>query len=129
MAIWFFKMLSFAIVGTIGMVIDFGVTWLLKEKAKVNEYVANSIGFIIAVTNNYILNKYWTYKEMDPITAKQFSLFLAISLMGLSLNNLFLYIFHKVFKINFYWAKLFATAFVFLWNFTLNNFLTFNIPK
>jgi len=48
------KFLKFCLIGLSGMLIDFGTTWLLKEKLRINKYFANSTGFILAATSNYI---------------------------------------------------------------------------
>ncbi len=126
MRLWIYKMLSFGIVGAIGMIIDFGITALLREKAKMNEYIANAIGFIFAVINNFLLNKYWTYHNFSTLSMTQFSKYFVISIIGLSLNSVFLYLLNRFLRVPFYWAKLFATGLVFLWNFILNNYLTFS---
>lgn len=123
---WFFHVVSFGIVGAAGMVIDFGITWLLREKCGMDGYVANSIGFLAAVCNNYLLNKYWTYGERSGITMKQLLSFALVSCIGLSLNSVWLYVLHRWLKVHFYWAKLIATALVFIWNFAANNFITFH---
>ena len=39
------------------MIVDFGMTWLCKEKLRWNKYLSNSIGFVLAATNNYIWNR------------------------------------------------------------------------
>ena len=52
------KFLKFCIVGSSGMIIDFGTTWLLKEKVKINKYLANSTGFILAATSNYLIEPF-----------------------------------------------------------------------
>ncbi|ANI89373.1 glycosyl transferase family 2 [Arachidicoccus ginsenosidimutans] len=126
MKIWIMRMISFAVIGTTGMIVDFGATWVLREKAKMNEYLANAIGFALAVINNFLLNKYWTFHDFRTLTAMQFSKYAAISLVGLSLNSLFLYLLHKFLRIPFYWAKFLATALVFLWNFIANSYITFS---
>ena len=46
------KFIKFSVVGFSGLLIDFGTTWLLKERAGVQKYVANGIGFIIAASTN-----------------------------------------------------------------------------
>jgi putative flippase GtrA len=63
-----FKMLKFGTVGFIGMLWDFLITFLLKEKLKLNKYLANSIGFTCAVINNFILNLYWTFQVSGNTT-------------------------------------------------------------
>mgnify|MGYP001293249327 FL=1 len=63
------KFLKFGIVGSSGMIMDFGTTWLLKEKVKINKYVANSTGFILAATSNYLLNRFWTFHSENTKVA------------------------------------------------------------
>jgi len=118
--------LKFGITGGIGFVLDFLCTWFFKEKVHINPYLANAIGFSVAVINNFYLNKKWTFGNKSAETRKQFSLFLIFSLIGLGLNTLFLYLFTAaVFQFNFYLAKLLAIILVFLWNFTINSRVTF----
>jgi putative flippase GtrA len=119
------KFLKFCIVGTTGMFIDFGTTWLLKEKVKINKYVANSTGFILAASSNYILNRIWTFESIDPQIATQYGLFFIISLIGLGINNLIIYVLHGRLKYNFYLSKLFAIVIVTIWNFLMNFLITF----
>ena len=38
----FWKIIRFGITGASGMIIDFGITWLCREKFKWNKYVANT---------------------------------------------------------------------------------------
>ena len=45
----FFKLLRFGVVGLSGMVIDFSITWLVKERLRWNKYLANTFGFSLAV--------------------------------------------------------------------------------
>lgn len=120
------KFLKFCVVGASGMLIDFGITWLLKEIIKVNKYVANSTGFILAATSNYILNRIWTFQSHDPQIASQYFSFIIISLVGLGINNLVIYILNDRFRYHFYLSKLFAIAVVTLWNFLMNLMITFS---
>lgn len=121
-----FKFIKFCIVGFSGMVIDFGTTWLLKEKARVNKYIANSTGFILAATSNYIWNRFWTFHSENPRIANEYFLFILISLAGLGINNLILYLCTEKLKMNFYLSKLIATGFVTIWNFIMNYLITFS---
>ena len=53
---------KFGIVGASGAVIDFGLTALCKGILGIPELLANAIGFTIAATSNYFLNRTWTWK-------------------------------------------------------------------
>lgn len=121
----FWKFLKFGVVGFTGVFVDFGVTWLCKEKLRLNQYLANSIGFLCAVVSNYTLNRIWTFQSQDPAVATQFSKFLLASLIGLALNNGIIYLLNERLRLNFYVAKLIATAVVTVWNFWANYTFTF----
>jgi putative flippase GtrA len=120
------KFIRFCIVGFSGMIIDFGTTWLLKEKFRINKYIANSTGFTLAATSNYILNRLWTFHSENSHIFKEYSLFIIISLAGLAINNFVIFIFHEKLKLNFYLSKLIAVGVVTCWNFVLNYLITFS---
>jgi putative flippase GtrA len=118
------NMIKFGIVGLSGMIVDFSITWLLKEKLSLNKYVANSVGFSAAVVNNYLLNRYWTFNSRDSIN-DEFSRFLVVSIAGLAINNILLSLLIRKWKLNFYVSKVFAILLVFCWNFFVNSYFTF----
>lgn len=121
----FFKFLKFGTVGFSGLLLDFGVTYVAKEKLLWNKYIANSLGFILASASNYYLNRIWTFNSQDPEIGWQFSKFLVVALVGLLLNNFIIYILTERLRFNFYVAKFFAIVIVFFWNFSINYLYTF----
>ena len=123
----FFIFIKFAVVGFSGMVIDFAVTWLFKERLKANKYIANSVGFIAAATNNYILNRVWTFKSHDENIPREFFSFFTVSVVGLMINNLIIYLLTDKLNVKFYFAKLIAIGVTVIWNFFANYLVTFRI--
>lgn len=119
------KFLKFGIVGFTGLFVDYGFTYLCKEIFKIQKFVSNSIGFTLAASSNYILNRIWTFKSTNPDIAVEYSEFLIISLIGLALNNFILWLLLKRFNWNFYFCKLIAIGFVTIWNFLANALFTF----
>jgi putative flippase GtrA len=120
-----FRLFKFGIVGLIGMVIDFSITILLKEKFKIHRYIASSTGFTVAASSNYLLNRLWTFESNNPRIFVEYSTFIIISIIGLAINNLFLYLFEK--KVKFYFAKFLAIVVTTLWNFLANYYFNFNL--
>jgi putative flippase GtrA len=118
-----FKFFKFIIVGFSGMVVDFSITFLLKEKLKVNRYLSNSVGFTMAASSNYLFNRFWTFQSNNPKVLLEFGTFFIISLIGLGINNLFLWLFER--KVRFYYAKFLAIMVTSVWNFSANYFLNF----
>ena len=125
MAELFIKFIKFGIVGVSGVVVDFGVTWLLKEQLRLNKYIANSAGFTFAVLSNYVLNRIWTFHSADPNVGAQFAKFTIVALIGLGMNNAIIFLLTERKGVKFYPAKLIATGVVMLWNFGANYMFTF----
>jgi len=121
--IW--KFVKFCVVGFSGMVVDFSVTWLCKEKFGWNKYLSNSLGFVLAATNNYIWNRLWTFRSTNVQIPVEYGKFLFIAAIGLAINNFVIYLLHGKWKLNFYLSKIFAIVIVTLWNFTMNYLFTF----
>lgn len=119
------KFVKFGIVGFSGVIVDFGFTYVCKEWLKIQKYIANAIGFTLAASSNYYLNRIWTFHSNNPEIALEYGRFLFISLIGLGINTLVIYLLVSKTKTNFYLAKLVAIFFVTIWNFIINLNYTF----
>lgn len=79
------RFLKFTVVGTIGAVVDFGTFNLLLAVLHVPYLIAGGISFTFAITNNFLLNRYWTYPDSRSkrVTrqAVQFAVVNAVGLM------------------------------------------------
>jgi putative flippase GtrA len=123
--IFLLKFIKFCLVGFSGVFVDFGTTYFFKEVMKVQKYVANAIGFTLAASTNYILNRIWTFNSHNPQIVQEFSRFFIIALIGLGINSAIIWLLNGKFRINFYLSKLVATLIVTLWNFLINAYFTF----
>ena len=120
------KFLKFGVVGFSGLVIDFGITYFCKEKIKIQKYVSNALGFTTAASSNYLFNRLWTFQSSNPRILIEYSSFLFISVIGLGINSLVLYILVSRYKRHFYLSKLIAVIITTFWNFIANYLYTFN---
>ena len=119
------KFVKFGAVGGSGLIIDFSVTWLLKEKLGVHKVLANSLGFTLAATSNYYLNRIWTFQSTNEDLTTEFTLFLFFAIIGLVINNTILLILNEKLKVPFYFAKLLAIGVTVIWNFGSNFLFNF----
>ena len=62
----FMKFLKFGVVGFSGVFVNFGVTYVCKEWLKWNKYLSNILGFVVAASTNYLLNRIWTFESSNP---------------------------------------------------------------
>jgi putative flippase GtrA len=120
------KFLKFSAVGGSGVIIDFGITYLSKEKLRLNKYLSNSIEFIIAASSNYILNRIWTFDSLNQNITTEYLSFIMVSIVGLLINNMTLWIVHGKMKYNFYLSKVGAIGVATLRNFFANYQFTFS---
>jgi len=87
--------IKYGIVGLSGFCIDFSITIFLKEKLRIHRYIANSSGFTVAASSNWFLNRIWTFNSDNPQLLLEYGSFFLISLIGLGINNGFLWLLEK----------------------------------
>ena len=83
---------KYCVVGGIGFTVNLVIFALLVNVANVHYLVAATISFAVAVTNNFLLNKYWTFDNPEGNGLTQASRFLIISVMSWAINLLVLHL-------------------------------------
>jgi putative flippase GtrA len=85
-----FQLVRFSIVGGTGYVINLAVYTVLVAAFDLHYVPAAVIAFCFAVTNNFLLNRHWTFKATDGRASFQAPRFLTVSLLALAFNLLVL---------------------------------------
>jgi putative flippase GtrA len=80
------QLLKFAIVGASGYVVNLAVFAALAAGADVHHIAAAVAAFCVAVANNFICNRHWTFRAGAGDAGFQAPRFLAVSLVALVLN-------------------------------------------
>jgi putative flippase GtrA len=82
------RFIKFAVVGTIGAVVDFSVFNLASNVLGIEPLWANVISFTTAVISNFIWNRYWTYPDSRSKDIKrQLAEFFAVNLIGVLIRT------------------------------------------
>ena len=118
-------LLKFSLIGIIGVVINFLITFLLKEYLKVYKYVSNSFGYLIAISFNFLANKFFTFKSDSSEIYDEVFKFIIVTSIGILINHIVVYLLTEKKNMNFYFSKIAAVIVVFIWNFTLHSIFTF----
>jgi putative flippase GtrA len=100
------QLVRFAIVGGVGFVINIAVYAVLVHGAGVDYHVASVLAWLVAVLNNFVLNRHWTFDAGDGRAHFQAMRFFVVSLVALGANQLLL----TVFVENAHLAKVTAQA-------------------
>jgi dolichol-phosphate mannosyltransferase len=80
------QLCKFSLVGGSGYLINLAVFALLAGSFGVHHAVAAVGAFCVAVTNNFLWNRYWTFGPGDGPAHFQAARFFAVSLASLGLN-------------------------------------------
>lgn len=111
------QLIKFAIVGVIAAIVDVGVLVILKELLQVDVLLASAISFCISVITNYILSMKFVFKSKKQSKVKEFIIFVLLSVGGLGLNQLILWIGVKFTSVYYLIVKVFAMIIVPIYNF------------
>jgi len=122
------EFIKFALVGLTGVVVDFGFLFLFKNVFQITLLVANGLSFTLAVINNYLGNRFWTFPRYARGRYEQLGKFFLVSLIGLGLNTALMAILVAG-GLWYVYAKLIITALVLVWNYLANKAWTFRALK
>ncbi len=108
---------KFVLTGGICFLVDYAVMVALKELLGVPVLIATAVGFSVSVGLNYILCVVWVFQGAEKDNKKTMLAFLATSLIGLLLNELFMWLFVHVLLIHYMVAKIISAFLVMVWNY------------
>jgi putative flippase GtrA len=87
------QLVRFAIVGGVGFVVNILIYAALVHGAGVDYHLASVLAWLVAVLNNFVLNRHWTFDASDGRAHFQAMRFFVVSLVALGANQLLLTLF------------------------------------
>lgn len=119
------QILKFGVVGVLAFVIDYGLLIFCTEKLGINYLISGAIAFSVAVVFNYILSALWVYDTSGNSQDKRMQLviFIILSVIGLGLTELLMWIGTDMLSIHYTITKIIATVIVMFYNFVTRKIL------
>lgn len=112
------QIIRFAFVGGGAFVIDYGVMIFLTEVGGLNYLISSAISFTVSVIFNYIMSVKWVFNVSGERSQTQdFAVFIVLSVIGLGINSLIMWIAVDKLHIFYMISKIGATAIVMVYNF------------
>ena len=111
------QIIKFGIVGIIATLVDVGVLVTFKELLNIDVLVSSAISFCASVAVNYILSMTFVFKSKNQDKFREIVIFVLLSVGGLCLNQLILWIGVKYTPVYYLIVKLFALVIVPVYNF------------
>lgn len=112
------QFMKFGIVGVIAFVIDYGVMIFLTEVFGVSYLISTTISFVVSVIFNYFASMRFVFKRKDDMSRRrEFIIFIVLSVCGLGINDLLMWLMVDSLYIDYRLSKIVVTVVVAVWNF------------
>ena len=112
------QILKFTVVGGFAFIVDYVTIIVCKEVFNINVLLSAAIAFIISVIFNYILSIKWVFDvNKNKSKKRNFILFMFLSIIGLILTEIIMWIGTDLLNIYYLIVKIIATAIVMIFNF------------
>ncbi len=122
------QLVKFGLVGGSGYLINLAVFAVLAETLGVHHVLAAIGAFCVAVTNNFLLNRHWTFAAGDGHAGFQAMRFFAVSIAALTINLIALEALVSEASLGDLSAQAIAVAIAMPFNFLGNKLWTFAEP-
>jgi putative flippase GtrA len=119
------QLVRFGLVGGVGFVVNVAVYALLVHGAGVDYRAASVAAWLVAVLNNFVLNRHWTFDAGDGRAHHQAARFLLVSLLAEAVSLSLLTVFVEVAQLPKVPAQALAVAASMPFNFIGNKLWTF----
>lgn len=117
--------IKYAIVWVTSTLVDMWSLYFFVDVCNFNLYVSVIAAFLLAVINGFVWNKFWTFEDKSKKYKRQFVKFFIVSVIGLFLTLLLMYIFVDIFHIHYLISKALTSIIVLFWNYFWNKLWTF----
>ena len=112
------QMIKFGFVGFLCFFIDWGIMVFLTEVFGITPLISSTISFTVSVTVNYILSVTFVFEtDKNANKGSQFVIFVLLSIVGLGVNELCMWLGTDLLGIHYMITKVGATAVVMVYNF------------
>ncbi len=112
------QFMKFGVVGVVAFVIDYGLMVALTELAGIDYLISATISFTVSVVFNYLASMRYVFTHKDGLSRRrEFFIFVTLSVIGLGINDLLMWVGTSLFGITYLITKIAATAIVMVYNF------------
>jgi putative flippase GtrA len=112
------QFVRYGFVAVVAFAFDFGLLFVFTEYLHMFYVLSATLSFAISVVVNYFLSVSWAFGvRVERQRTVEIGLFIAICVVALSLNDVFIWLFTSAFGLYYLFSKLLTVAIVFFWSF------------
>ena len=110
--------MKFGVVGVIAFFIDYGLLIFLTEVFHIDYLISATLSFSVSVVFNYLASMRYVFTHKEGMSRhREFIIFVILSIIGLIINDVMMFLGTSVLAIDYRITKLVATFVVMVWNF------------
>lgn len=112
------QFMKFGVVGLIAFGIDYGLMIVLTEVFSIDYLVSATLSFAASVIFNYFASMRYVFSRKEGMSRRrEFTVFIILSVIGLLLNNVLMWVGVELLHVDYRITKIFATFVVTFYNF------------
>ena len=122
----YIQLFRYLFVGGAAFIVDIGSLYVFTDFFGIYYLISAAIAFLIGLIMNYILSISWVFnnRTFNSRTLK-FGVFTFIGIIGLALNELFLWVFTAKLGLYYLISKIIVAVIILSWNFFARKFILF----
>jgi putative flippase GtrA len=120
------QLFRYTCVGGIAFLVDISTLFVLTEYFGIYYLISGAFAFLLGLITNYSASVLWVFSKRGiQSRLLEFAAFSLIGLIGLGLNEFFLWLFTERIAIHYLFSKIISAVLVFLFNFTSRKVMLF----
>jgi len=120
------QMFRYLFVGGAAFIVDFLSLFVLTDFFGIYYLISAAIAFILGLVANYLLSISWVFNKRKLNKRHiEFGVFALIGIVGLGLNEVFIWVFTQDLQIYYLMSKILAAVIILFWNFFARKFILF----
>lgn len=118
-----YQFVRYGFVAAVAFTFDFGLLFVFTHYAGMFYLLSATLSFTLSAVVNYYLSTLWVFSNrVQRQRTHELAIFMAICLVALLLNDVFMWLFTSVFGIFYLVSKILTVCIVFFWSFGARRF-------
>jgi putative flippase GtrA len=120
------QLFRYILVGGVAFLVDFTSLFILTQYFGIFYLISAALAFILGLAVNYLLSVRWVFNNRKlERRSFEFGIFVIIGIVGLGLNEFFIWFFTQDIQIFYLYSKILAAVIILFWNFFARKFILF----
>jgi len=120
------QLFRYIFVGGAAFLVDFTSLFILTQYFGIFYLISAALAFILGLAVNYLLSVRWVFNNRKlEKRSFEFGIFAIIGIVGLALNEFFIWFFTQDIQIFYLYSKILAAVIILFWNFFARKFILF----